>query len=67
MYVCMCVCLNMYACGSGGHALDMVWTSFLFIRGIWRAPGLICVWLSTLTTGLHDDKEVNRKNKAVLG
>lgn len=51
MYVCMYACVCMNVCGSGGHALDMVWTSFLFIRGIWRAPGLICVCVCTLTTG----------------
>lgn len=45
----MCVCV--YVCGSGGHALDMVWTSFLFIRGIWRAPGLVCVCVCTFTAG----------------
>lgn len=57
MHVCVCLSEYVCVCGSGGHALDVVWTSFLFIRGIWRAPGLICVWLSTLTVGLYGDKE----------
>lgn len=48
VYLCtsvllVCMCLNIWqracvcggVCGSGGHALHMVWPSFFFIRGIW--------------------------------
>jgi len=39
----------------------MVWPSIFFIRGIWRAPGFVCVALSSLPSPGLKGKKTLRK------